>query len=624
MKKLSNFIVKKSVFQRFSFGLILASVGILGGLDNVSRPVQAQSLSEDLPTLNGDVPSVSKMSNPASTDALETKPLAEIAPQRYQLQPKPKTDSQFQVTSVSELRDVAPTDWAYEALKSLVERYGCIVGYPDRTFRGNRALSRWEFAAGLNACMNVMERLLQENVAVLREDIDKLKQLMQQFEQELAQLGARVDNLETRTAYLEDHQFSTTTKLSGQTFIYFSAAGTGRDIRAEGSSVFSTFNPARNPDDNIPISRVVTQQPAATMSYLSWINFDTSFTGKDNLTVQLAVGNGNAPANQFLSAGFYNSSGTPFPLQTGADTENKVTIRDLFYSFPAADNLQLIVGPRINLYRYFDGNRFTYFINGSESFNSSGSTQFATIDRGSGAVADWKINDTFRFTAGYVGLNNEFLPEVLGSTANNPAFGLFGGTWTAIAQLSIAATDNLNLRFLYARSRMEPDAFNGFVGGAVGEPLPYGYADDGFGGTVRHGFADTYLFNMDWLVTQGFGLFGRYSYGSTKVTPTNADRASGTIGSQSVQVGFALPDLGKPGAQANVSYLIPMSVTTGRNFLVSGGGDGGVQSELEVNYFYPISNNIAIVPSFYLIMKPNNFTSNGPIYVGNLRTQFSF
>ncbi len=95
-----------------------------------------------------------------------------------------------QVTSVSELRDVQPTAWAYEALKSLVERYGCIVGYPDRTFRGDRALSRWEFAAGLNACMNVMERLIQENVAVLREDIDKLKRLMQEFEAELAALGA--------------------------------------------------------------------------------------------------------------------------------------------------------------------------------------------------------------------------------------------------------------------------------------------------------------------------------------------------------------------------------------------------------------------------------------------------
>ncbi|MGL5873773.1 MAG: iron uptake porin, partial [Xenococcaceae cyanobacterium] len=59
-----------------------------------------------------------------------------------------------QTTSVSQLKDVSPTDWAYQALQSLVERYGCIAGYPNGTYRGNRAISRYEFAAGLNACLS--------------------------------------------------------------------------------------------------------------------------------------------------------------------------------------------------------------------------------------------------------------------------------------------------------------------------------------------------------------------------------------------------------------------------------------------------------------------------------------
>ena len=46
-----------------------------------------------------------------------------------------------QVTSVSQLSDVQPNDWAFQALQSLVERYGCIAGYPNGTYRGNRALS---------------------------------------------------------------------------------------------------------------------------------------------------------------------------------------------------------------------------------------------------------------------------------------------------------------------------------------------------------------------------------------------------------------------------------------------------------------------------------------------------
>lgn len=43
-----------------------------------------------------------------------------------------------QVNSVAQLTDVQPSDWAFQALQSLVERYGCMTGYPNRTFRGDR------------------------------------------------------------------------------------------------------------------------------------------------------------------------------------------------------------------------------------------------------------------------------------------------------------------------------------------------------------------------------------------------------------------------------------------------------------------------------------------------------
>ncbi len=67
-----------------------------------------------------------------------------------------------QLSSIQQLRDVSPTDWSYQALRSLVENYGCIVGYPDRTYRGDQPLTRNEFAAGLNACMEQLERRLIE------------------------------------------------------------------------------------------------------------------------------------------------------------------------------------------------------------------------------------------------------------------------------------------------------------------------------------------------------------------------------------------------------------------------------------------------------------------------------
>lgn len=57
------------------------------------------------------------------------------------------------------------------------------------------------------------------------------------------------------------------------------------------------------------------------------------------------------------------------------------------------------------------------------------------------------------------------------------------------------------------------------------------------------------------------------------------------------------------------------------HFLLSGGGDGGIQYELEASYYYPITNNISIVPAFYAIFNPNKFNSNPTVFVGNLRTQ---
>jgi hypothetical protein len=65
-----------------------------------------------------------------------------------------------QVTNISQLRDVQPGDWAYEALRSLVERYGMISCYPDGTFRGNRSLSRYEFAAAVKATLDRITQVL--------------------------------------------------------------------------------------------------------------------------------------------------------------------------------------------------------------------------------------------------------------------------------------------------------------------------------------------------------------------------------------------------------------------------------------------------------------------------------
>jgi hypothetical protein len=529
-----------------------------------------------------------------------------------------------QVTSVSQLSDVQPTDWAFQALQSLVERYGCIAGYPDGTFRGNRAATRYELAAALNACLDqISDRF------ATKEDLETVKALQEEFKAELATLKGRVDGLEARAATLEAQQFSTTTKFTGNAFFNITGATSGNGLRADGADAILPFsalsgNLADNRDvAGNPASRIVDNNPNVTFSGLVWLGFNTSFTGKDLLRLQLATGTGDSPANAFASAGLYNTWGTPFTDQTAGTTNGvgDVVIRELNYSFPLAKNLEMVVGPRINWYRYFDNNRFTFFLNGTSSFDSIGSPLMNASKRGAGAIISWSPSKQVQVRLGYLSQSIEFLPSFLNS-AENSQLGLFGGTNTLTGEVTYSPVKAVSLRFLYTRTNLGT-VFDGLIGGTAGLPL-YGLADDGFGGALNPATANTFGFNFDWLVTKGFGVFGRYTFGNTNLTPVNPLLPKGDVNNQSIQFGLAFPDLGKPGAQATLSFVVPSDVLKGRNFLIAGGGDGGTQYDIEATYSYPINDNISLVPAFYAIINPNNYSTNPTVFVGNLRMQFSF
>jgi hypothetical protein len=138
---------------------------------NISRFYRAANATElaiqpenshpqELSNFNLAYPAIASAST--STDLISANPIS--------------ADSMNQVTSVSQLSDVQPTDWAFQALQSLVERYGCIAGYPDGTYRGNRALTRYEFAAGVNACLDRINELIEAGTRdlVTKEDLNIL------------------------------------------------------------------------------------------------------------------------------------------------------------------------------------------------------------------------------------------------------------------------------------------------------------------------------------------------------------------------------------------------------------------------------------------------------------------
>ncbi len=521
-----------------------------------------------------------------------------------------------QVTSVSQLSDVKSTDWAFTSLQSLVERYGCIAGYPDKTFRGQRSMTRFEFAAGLNACLDKANELITSGLAdkVGKEDLATLQRLQEEFASELSAIKGRVDTLESKVETLEAKQFSTTTKLGILGFFNLTGATAGSGVKYQSIADGSTRT-ATNPN--------------TTLSGLIWLDFKTSFTGKDLLVTQLAAGNGTSPANNFIdpgfSTGFFNSAGTPFTDQTAGTTSNSFVLRELSYQFPVFDKATIVVGPRVNFYKYFDTNRFTLFLNGTSSFNSINSTLLTNAKRGAGAILLAPLGDQLDFKLGYLGESNEFLPSDLFNTAANPRKGLFSGNNALTAELAFKPSRDINLRLLY--SRTNSDNVFGCVGGVGATPSLPGTAcalDRNNNGTLANGQADVIGFNFDWLVSKGFGLFGRYTISFTNLNSSTLGRSIGGITTQAFQIGAAFPDLFKQGAQGTVSLVMPWNFTSGRNLLTTGSGDGGTQYELETAYFYPLTKNIALVPALYFIFNPNNFNSNPTITVANLRLQFGF
>jgi len=243
--------------------------------------------------------------------------------------------AQEQVTSVSQFSDVNPSDWAFQALSTLIERYGCVAGYPNGTFKGGQALSRFEAAALLNACLDRVTEVT-----------DELKKLMKEFEKELAVLRGRVDGLEARVGELNSSQFSTTTILSGQaTFVVGANAFSGSAINTGANSV------NRAPNALTGALRTPVNLPnATTFNYDLQLTLDTSFTGKDLLRTNLRAGNfgksvfGGEPHALALA-----QLEVAFEEDCGAETDcgNVIAIDKLFYQWPIGSGVTATLGARV-------------------------------------------------------------------------------------------------------------------------------------------------------------------------------------------------------------------------------------------------------------------------------------
>jgi hypothetical protein len=414
-------------------------------------------------------------------------------------------------------------------------------------------------------------------------ELETLRRLIQEFEAELATLGARVDNLEGRVAFLEDNQFSTTTKLKGEVIFNLGGAFSDEDLRidgedADGDGDIDEFG------DNL------------TFSHRTRLNFDTSFMGEDRLRVRLQAGN--IPE-------FDEATGTEMArLGFGAATDNDIVIDDLIYEFPLGDKIMIAIGAND-----FDFNEIANLHN--PYLESSGTGALNRFYRRNpfvfrnnaeqGVGANIIFSDSLSLDVAYVTGESE-------SPADKD--GVFNGDFTAIAQLNLALAETLDLGFAFGYSYYPGEDVN--LSGSTGSPR----AKEPFGEIATS--ALRFGIQGNWRVTPTINLVGWGGYIDAEAEAGAREGDDADLWTWMASVSFL--DLGKEGAIFSVAGGMPPKLTD-----VDGGDEDDDTSFLiEAQYKYPITDNILITPGAYVILNPNHDDGNDDIWVGTIRTTFSF
>jgi hypothetical protein len=483
-----------------------------------------------------------------------------------------RASSMTQINKVQQLRDVLPTDWAYEALRSLVNRYGCIVGYPNQTYRGIQPLSRYEFAMGLNACLQQIENLIAANETVSREDLDTLLRLIQEFQGELAILRGRTDGLQARIGELEVTQFSTTTKLLGEVIF-----GLGSVISGDAAYIPVFGDRVR-------------------------LELETSFTGKDLFFTRLSTGNFPSFADETDTfAG---------DLAFAEPADNDLGLEVLFYNFPLGDNTDVFIGAA-----------------GTAADDIANTVNILDGDGGEGAISAFGTRNPIYLPPGETGLGIihrlgeqiELSAGYLASGANDPAEGngLFNGSYSALVQVLFTPIESLTLAATYVHSYNQSDTETGSNLANL-----QSFTEDLFGEAVPT-VSDSYGIQVSWALSEKL-VIGGWG-GLSKVTSLSSLGGQIDRGTQDIwnwAVTLALPDLGKEGNLAGI--IVGMEPWVTDSSIDALGDDEDISLHVEGFYQYQVSDNIAITPGVVWISAPDNNDDNDDLIIGTIRTTFTF
>ncbi|RUS97995.1 hypothetical protein DSM106972_082140 [Dulcicalothrix desertica PCC 7102] len=468
-----------------------------------------------------------------------------------------------EITSVSELSDIHPTDWVYTALQSLLDRYGLSA---DKKFDGNRSLTRYEFAALISAAIDSINKQIALNSQnITQENLKLLQRLQTEFATELDNLERRVELLEQRSPG-ELNQFSTTTKLTGEVLF----------------AVIGVEDKKNDNDNNITLGSRVR------------LNFNTSFTGKDNLRVRLQ--SSNLPRLDRVT-------GTDMARLAFQGSDNhQVRVSGLDYSFLISKDLRVLIPVVGGDLADFTDPLNTY-ISGSSRGAISRFGQRNPIYRqggGAGLGLSYEISDAFEFEVGFIA-----------SDVDDPDVGFNKADYGAIAQLTLEPAQDIEFGLTYIYS------YNNVNTGTGSER-----ANDPFDDESEAIVANSFGFQSTIKLNPNITVGGWVGY--TQATATDLEN-SPTANIFNWAFTLALPDFGSEGSLAGFTIGQPPKVTS-NDFTVGNSKyqDSDTSLHLEAFYRLQASKNLGVTFGVLMITNPEHNSNNDSIYVGTVRTTFRF
>ena len=494
------------------------------------------------------------------------------------------------VTPVSELSPVLPTDWVYVTLQALSDRYNIPVGFPDGTYRGDRALTRYEFAAAMLPVLEQLTEVIVSGQAELASTADLLilERLQEELGNTLDDTQNRMTRLEERAQVVERQAFSTTSVLDAEALLALADQYGG-------------------------------DQTANTVAqYRLWLDVVTSFSGRDALHTRLIASDGEAfgdsdQSSESVSEVEQTAEGTLIQNSRG-DTDDGVELDWIGYKTSVGDR----DNPPFHLYLSAKGGTHAHYLDSISPLGNGSSGNGAisvfgqtspiyTIGGGTGVGGEWEFDADGRFTlaAGY-----------FAEQAADPDQGLFDRDYVALTQLTIRPTPAIALGLTYAHGYHTPD--NAIFDAGLGD-----------GAIAGTGVANATHSQLDTpATTNSYGLQARVDlnyqvslYGFGGHTDIQfIDQGDGDIWYYGV--GVAVQD-----------WLIPQ--TSGGLIIGSEPYLAGIDhrsltvqndTPLHVEAFYTLrfSDQISITPGVIWLTAPNQDHDNSDRVIATLRTTFRF